>query len=103
MLSEHEASSLHFVGLGASGGNPEDAARELASSLRQWTAAHTGSRIVQLSIMPSSTGQSHGAMAVVVYVESELSEVDTAEVVAAVVEEIHESQVRASEPGSVAD
>ncbi len=105
MLSEFSAPEIQFSGLGASGSTAAEAAERLAVLLRQWTAAHQGCRILQLSVLPAVAGaspataaESFGAMALVAYTETGLTSEDAAEAVAAAVEEIRDAQTGTDEP-----
>lgn len=88
MLSDHDASDLHFEGLGAQAATAAAAASELAATLQRWTADHRGVRIEQLSVAPYAAD---GVLALVAYTEDVLPS-DAQEAVAAAVEEIHEAQ-----------
>jgi hypothetical protein len=98
MVSEYPAPQIHFAGLGAEGQTAAEAAEGLAAALRQWTSAHEECRVLQISVTPAlgtfgtSPSPRFGVTAIVVYVETALTQADAAHAVAAALEEIHEAQ-----------
>jgi len=100
MLSEFPAHEIEFAGVGAEAASAAEAAVGLADFLRGWCTAHAAVRILQLSVMPathSGGDRGFGAMALIAYTRTTLTELDAAVAVAAAVEEIHEAQAGGEE------